>query len=450
MKTMKRHGSRLGLKALALAAGLLASGLVASRADAGIIILKNGKVFVGKIDAEDVKGTGDEQTVTMHEPKLFKGAPPVHGEQTFAVHDIRWWDQNADEPTDDYLKDHLDDPIDPRYQKYIEQYKDRKQQEVSIDPHMLFSSSGGSNKLAPMPFSYRWDQDEISIRKPLNWSLKKTPSGIFIFESDAKPTEANQGFTPKIHLFAVERAAAGPTDQIDWIKDEIRKLAQTDSGYDEKEHPVAKVVRGGTDAEMTTVTRRNGKSIVALRNVKFREHRTYFLSCYAHEADYENLVFLFRACVQSLQITEAGVNTNTSSAADKIDTTGVKVGQVFKWRSATSPDLRTAEVIAVDAATVTRKVTRTNADGSKATKDEPETVGSLDPIGRLTSIAGASVSPNKARSETLTVSGQPFDCDVYEATSNGKRYSVWLSRKYPVQLKVVVDGTVQEELSEIK
>src|SRR5688572_27598903 len=101
---MNRTTKRL---TLALTLAFAATGT----ADAGIIILKNGKVFIGRIDPEDVS----EENVTMRGPRLYKGAPAVRGEQKFPKYEIRWFDANSDEPTDDYMKQFENEEIDQRY-----------------------------------------------------------------------------------------------------------------------------------------------------------------------------------------------------------------------------------------------------------------------------------------------------------------------------------------------
>jgi hypothetical protein len=150
----------------------------------------------------------------------------------------------------------------------------------------------------------------------------------------------------------------------------------------------------------------------------------------------------------SLNIVEAG--TANSNAADRVDTSAVKVGQTYRWKSASEPELKTWEITGVDGTSVTRKVTISTADGSKKTSESPETIGAVDPVSRIGAIAGAQVNPNKTATENLTISGQPYECDVYEATAGPKKYKVWLSKKYPVTIKVMVDGNVDEELDAIK
>jgi hypothetical protein len=436
---------RLRVSRLSLGLLVLGSGLFAARAEAGIIILKNGRVFIGRIDpSEDDKGGPEDGFVTMHEPKLYKGAPPLHGKEDFPKHDIRWWDPVADEPTDDYMKDHADEPIDPRYLPYIERWKDRKNNELTIDPKMFMPATGMSGKLSPIPIPDKWGADEISIRKPAGWTSKKV-NGIFIFESDQKGTE---GFVPRIHVFSVERSAAAPSDQALWIKQEIEKLSQNEPLNLKEGSMSPKPSRNGFDLEWITATHRGNHEIMAVRQVHFRDHRTYFVSCYAHESEFDGLAMLFRACMQSLVITEGGAKGATAN--DRIDSTGVKVGQVYRWKSATVPDQRTWEVTALDTASVTRKATTTAADGQKTTSESPESLAPLDPVARIGAIAGAPVSPGRTGTEQLTVSGQTFECDIFEATANNKKFKVWLSKKFPITLKVTVDGAIVEELAEIK
>jgi hypothetical protein len=101
---------KLGLLPVAVVVALAA--VAAPRAaHAGIIILKNGKVFIGKIDPEDVT----EESITMRQPRLYKGAPAVRGEQKFPRYEVRWHDTASDEPTDEYMKQFEDAPIAQLY-----------------------------------------------------------------------------------------------------------------------------------------------------------------------------------------------------------------------------------------------------------------------------------------------------------------------------------------------
>jgi hypothetical protein len=437
---------------------VLASALVASRADAGIIIMTNGKVFIGRIDAEDMKDAKGVacakdvcESITMHSPQQYKGQPPLRGEMIFPRHDVRWFDPASDEPTDEYMRLYAkaNVPLDPKwYALYVAPWLEAQDNSLQVAPLVNLPESFKAGKLSTMSLVRKWGSgnvtDEASIRRPAGWSTNEV-DGITIFVADTKGTD---GFTPRIHFFAVEAAIGQITDQLSWIKQEIEKASSGTDAFDVKgDNVTPKEVRGGRDVEWTTTTRRNGKAIKALRAMKFRQNRAYFVTCYANEKDFESYQLLYQACVSSLQINEGGNSTATN---DAMDVGNVNLGQTYVWRSQNVPDDVVWEITLKDPTAIRHKTTRTNADGSKKTTEEPETVGPVDPIQRLNAICSSQVAPEKKGKESITVSGQTYDCDIYEATANGKKYKLWLTRKFPMEIRLLVDGQLMKELCEVK
>jgi hypothetical protein len=416
--------------------------LLAARAEAGIIIMNNGKVFIGRIDADDIK----EDKVTMHSPQQYRGAPPIRGVMDFQRHDIRWVDAANDEPTDEYMKLHAKEPLDPKwYALYVQPWLDAQDNQVQYQPlvNLPQLKSGG---LSVMSIPRKWGSDEASIRRPTGWTTNEV-NGITVFVSDQKGTD---GFVPRIHFFSIESAVGQYSDQLSWVKNELEKLASTSDSFEIKgENTAPKTVRGGCDVEWTTTTRRSGRSIKALRVMRFRDHRAYFVTCYAHEKDFDQYQLIFEACTGSLAINE-GAGSAASAGGDAIDVSGVSVGQTYRWKSANVPDQVVWEVTVKDVGAVRHKTTMTGSDGTKQTREDPETIAPVDPVARMTDVCKSPASPQKVGTETLTVSGASFDCDIYEAAANGKKYKAWLSKKFPVVLKVTVDGGVERELAEIK
>jgi hypothetical protein len=424
-----------------LLAALGAFAAFAPAAHAGIVILKNGKVFIGVIDPEGV--TDDK--ITMKSPRLYKGAPPVRGTQDFPRYEVRWHDVNADEPTDDYFKLYENETLDQRYTVFAQRWKERQDNSMPIAlPIMPSVSKTGSLSAISIPVS--WGSDAISMRKPTGWTVNKV-NDILILESDQKGTE---GFVPRIHVYSVESAVGQVSDQVTWVKQELEKLASTADGFELKSENTAPKMnaKGGYDVEWITSTRRNSRTIRAMRQMHFRDHRTYFVTCYAHEKDFEDLNLLFHACMSSLAINEAG--TPGAAGSDNIDVTGVGIGQTYRWKSASVPDQVVWEVKIKDTTAVRSQATVSAPDGSKKTSEVVESTAPCDPVTRMTVYAGTGANPQKVGTETITVSGTAFDCAVYEASGSGKKYKLWLSKKFPIEVKLVADGAVVKELAEIK
>ncbi len=438
---------------------VLACALVASRAEAGIVIMTNGKVFIGRIDPEDMKDAHGVacakdvcESIIMHSPQQYKGQPPLRGEMVFPRHDVRWFDPASDEPTEEYMRLYAraNVPLDPKwYALYVAPWLEAQDNSNQIAPLVNLPASFKAGSLSTMSLVRKWQgaggvTDEASIRRPAGWSTNEV-NGITIFTADSKGTD---GFTPRIHFFSVDAAIGQITDQLAWIKQELEKVASGTDSFEVKGDNVnPKDVRGGKDVEWTTVTRRSGKSVKALRSMKFRQNRAYFVTCYAHEKDFEQYQLLYQACVSSLQINEGGNSTATN---DSMDVSNVSLGQTYVWRSQNVPDEVVWEITLKDTAAIRHKTTRTNADGSKKSSEEPETIGPIDPVQRLNALCASQVAPQKVSKETINVSGQSYECDVYEAQANGKKYKLWLTRKFPMEIRFTIDGQLMKELSEVK
>ncbi len=448
------NAMRTRLAALFVLGGALCA---AKTAEAGIIIKSNGNVFLGRIDVEDFKKTvegkeaqatkDDYEYIRMHSPQQYKGGPKVQGEMIFFRNEIRWYDMNADEPTDDYMKDHADEKLDTKYLPYVARWREAHNNQVEFQPLTTFADFK-SGSLAVMPTPREWGIDKASIRRPSGWTPSEV-NGITIFTSDQAGSD---GYKPRIHFFTTEAAIGAPTDWTAWIKSELEKLANTQDAFEIKPGDnEPKTVRGGAgsyDCEWTTTTRRAGKGIKALRAMRFREHRAYFVTCYTHEKDFDKHLTLFRQVVGSLVINEGGTQTN---AAEVTDVSAVTVGQIYTWKSANVPDQIVWEVSAKESTSVRHRTTTTKADGSKSVKDNDlEPIGKIDPEPRLTAICGAPANPARQGKETIQVGTQSFDCDVWEALANGKKYKLWLSNKFPMEIRLTVDGQLVKELSAIK
>ncbi|MEZ0229420.1 MAG: hypothetical protein ACAI25_12395 [Planctomycetota bacterium] len=425
-------------------------GLATSTADAGIVITTKGKVFIGTIDSDSFKddkgkicAKEDYASITVRRPQRYKGEPAIRGEIAFPKYEVRWYDANSEEPTDEYMKLYADAELDPKwYALYVAPWKEARDNQVQVQPLTSFADFK-SGSLSVMSIPRKWGADEASIRRPTGWSQTEQ-GGITIFQSDQKLSD---GYQPRIHFFSTEAAIGQPSDQLAWIKQELEKAASTPDSFEVRGDAAPKSVRGGYDVELTTTTRRAGKSIKALRSIKLREHRAYFVTCYSHEKDFDKHQVIFHQVISSLSINEAG---KTEGQPDLPDVSSVAVGQTFRWKSQNIPDEVVWEIVTKDLTAIRHKTTKTTGDGSKQVREEPENIVPIDAVARLTAICAAPASPQKVGKESLSISNVTYDCDVYEAAANGKKYKLWLSKKFPVEIKLTVDGQLVKELAEIK
>jgi hypothetical protein len=261
-------------------------------AQAGIVVLKNGEVLVGRIRADE--DTQDE--LIMRWPYKER---TERGEIKLPKYRIRWYDREADEPTDEYWEKYENDLIDANWIPMLERWRVRKRAESeTTDVPILEGFDSPRGKLSPVPVQTA----DFSIRKPDGWT-SSTEDQITIFVSDQPGTD---GYRARVHVFAVPSLQKESSErQVEWIQREMGRLGVgTGNKFEVRELKRLKPVRGGFDQELLTVTTRAERQVLCLRQVSFRDKRTYVFAAYADERDYGQLEILFKACMRSLVILE--------------------------------------------------------------------------------------------------------------------------------------------------
>lgn len=277
-----------------LAGGLAVAALLglAQPAEAGIVILKNGEVLVGRIRADE--DTQDE--LIMRWPYKER---TESGHIKLPKFRIRWYDRDVDEPSDAYWEKYENDVIDAAWLPLLEKWRIRKRAESEQpDVAILEGFDSPRGKLSPVPVQ----TGHFEIRKPDGWT-SATEDGITIFVSDQAGAD---GYRARIHVFSVPSLQRESAErQVDWMQREIGRLgAGAGNKFDVREMKRLKPVRGGFDQELLTATTRAERTVFCLRQVSFRDKRTYFFCAYADERDYSGLEILFKACMRSLTILE--------------------------------------------------------------------------------------------------------------------------------------------------
>lgn len=235
-----------------LAVGLLL--VVAGSAHAGIIIKKNGNVFVGRIDPDGVK----TKTITMHSPRLTPMDAPASGDMTFDRDSVRWFDADADEPTDAYWKDFLDAPLDPHWTKLREQYIERTKTELPI-PTTVFHS-----RLAATALERTFGACRLSIRKPVAWSVSVEPNLTILRSEDGHAW---------IHVFASDLSGE---HALSVAHEALRRLG---TRFESE-------TATGNAREWLTLVERRSRTLQALRRIVQTESYTAFAVGYADERDW--------------------------------------------------------------------------------------------------------------------------------------------------------------------
>jgi hypothetical protein len=290
------------------ATGLLLGALIglgpfalASHAEAGIIITKEGKVIVGRI----VKDEMTEEGVKVHWPYKERRERGVF---FFEKNRIRWCDADADEPTTAYWDQYANDPIDPAWLPARDRYLESKKNRLDPNLKLFLDSMRDSNphaRLTAMSIPFKMGNSTLSIRKPEGWVRDESVGGMLMLISD---TKGEEGFVPRIHIWSVTAAPVQPSDQVGWLREEFEHTAVTSDAYETRDSDGPKPGKGGgfDFSIQTTIRRQGAKPVTALRQVFFRTNRTYFYVAYAHEKDFDKYAMFFRACLQSIQIDDGG------------------------------------------------------------------------------------------------------------------------------------------------
>jgi len=243
--------------------------LVAASARAGIVIKNNGKVFVGAIEDADVTS----RAVTMHSPRVTKGSAP-EGLMTFDRKDVRWFDKDADEPTDAYFKRFLELALDPPWEHYRDEYKEA--QKTLLPPGTL----GIQDVLSTTVTSKSFGGCLVSIHKPRGWSVSDAGS-LLVLESEDRRA--------RIHVFASDISGDHA------LKVARSALERFGNKFDREP------LMTGTSLEWLTTFERGARNKRALRKIVQTTKSTAFAVAYASESDFEAVERLARRSFETFK-----------------------------------------------------------------------------------------------------------------------------------------------------
>lgn len=299
---MKRFAAFLaGAAVLALAPTFLASP-GASQAEGGVVVLNNGRVFVGKIRKKD----DTQDFVVLRWPyKQRRDRSHMKFEHGNAPHNIRWHWRNPDPnklpdlPTDEYWEKYNDIekyPIEDKYIPFLQKWLEgRKARESSTDLLVVVDDplTKGQRLSAILV-----DGGPFKIQYPEGWRAG-IEDNIVIFTS---PKPGADGFRARIHAFASKSVQKRKiADQIKEITDQLGRVSEN---FEVKEKDRLRTLTHGFDQKLLTRTVLKDRPVLALRKIYFRDKYTYFFAAYAHEQDFAALKSLFERVMLSLQIGE--------------------------------------------------------------------------------------------------------------------------------------------------
>jgi hypothetical protein len=252
----------------------------AGHSEAGIVVLKNGEVFVGKIRSDDVT----LRSIVLH------GVRGEDGQFTVPRHRVRWFDADSNVLTHEYFEHHLTDSLlgsswVAARERWIEESNREPLPPIEIivpDPllEMIPSSGYGFN-----------------VRKPYGWNAT-VRNGILVFKA---PRVLPSGFAPRIHVFSVASVNSDRADQVDWIRAELERVSGP-THFQILELNRLRQVPQGENQRLVTETHLEDRKVLAVREVLFRNGRTYFFAGYADARDFSGLRDLLELSLDSLSL----------------------------------------------------------------------------------------------------------------------------------------------------
>lgn len=279
---MKQHVMLIASFAVVVGMGAVCEG--------GIVVKKNGEVFVGKIKP----GETTAERIVLHNPAGEKGR------WVFDRGDVRWFDSGEGEAlTDAYFGQHLEDKLVGG--KWIAQREAWKAARDNRDG----TGDGGGPWWDPLPLSLDVvdtipiSHQGTSLCKPAGWNAS-VEKGILVFRASRS---GRSGFTARIHVFSVDAPEGTPTNQLDWIRQELTRVSGKAQFQVVEEHRLQKLERGA-DQKLLTETVVDGRTVRAIRLVSCREKRTYFFAGYVDVEDYTSFEREIRASLDTLTLAE--------------------------------------------------------------------------------------------------------------------------------------------------
>ena len=253
---------------------------LAAHSEAGIVVLKNGEVFVGKIRGDDV----NLRSIVLH------GVRGQDGRFAVPQHRVRWYDADANVLTSEYFEQHLNDSLlgsswIAAREKWIEE-RNREPlppiEYVVPDPLLETIPSTGYG---------------FNVCKPYGWNAT-VQNGILVFKS---PRAQASGFSPRIHVFSVASVDSDRSDQVDWIRAELERVSGP-AHFQILELNRLRQVAQGENQRLVTETHLEERKVLAVREVLFRNGRTYFFAGYADARDFTGLRDLMELSLDSLSL----------------------------------------------------------------------------------------------------------------------------------------------------
>ncbi|MBL4845738.1 MAG: hypothetical protein JKY65_09440 [Planctomycetes bacterium] len=281
------HRTRLGLGFGAALLGLLIGTCVA---EAGVVVLKNGHVIVGRVSTP-----ADSTDIQVSWPY---GSQRKRGKIVIKAEDMRWHDATVDVLSDDYFDRFEKEPlVGALWLRMLEEYRIRKEQaKADWDTPLVLPKS-----LDPLEFPAAQGPG-FKLRKPRGWSAS-IQDKILVFEA---PKEGGRGFRPRIHAFVVAGVADSPKTQVKWVQAELGRIRAATAGRAEFQLLGSVQLGSGTlsnstQAQFESETRHKDRRVRAIRRLVFRSGKTYVLCAYADAPDFDAHRGLFESCLDSLE-----------------------------------------------------------------------------------------------------------------------------------------------------
>lgn len=262
-----------------------------TKAAAGIIVTKAGKVFIGAIQiAEDI----EEHSIHMRWPYKGKATPSQFGNKKrvkFKREDLRWYDPRNDTLTLKYWDKHYKKPIDEAH-KPPKDFSSRSTRSLGIEKLVGDFKVQSNQKLSTTTEHFQG----LSFLMPEGWELS-TFRNICILKSKG----SNLAYPPRIHIVSSPRLS-GPSPEIARkVQSWIQEFADGQRIL-EKDQKVVPLNANQKEIQLTLTIESQGRSIKTRRYLIIGRKYVHFVSCYCETPAFHEFVWLFQKFRDELQL----------------------------------------------------------------------------------------------------------------------------------------------------
>ncbi|MCA8922627.1 MAG: hypothetical protein KDD82_12510 [Planctomycetes bacterium] len=289
-------------------------------ASAGIVVLKNGETFVGKLDAKVLPPCPADpanmpETIQLSWPHNGIEGPEGRSTWEFKGHEVRWYDLSSDTPTAEYWEKFFDEEIEERWHAARERHRHAHQEKpIGLVPTPKVELWKGLEK-RPLPHAgmainppQGWEPEgeaaDAEPGEPSNPELPaESPQPLTLHPGEkAKGPRWSSKAPPSVRLWRLP-AFQVEEDLEPWVAKKAAALAE-----ERKEELVGNAAVRRTERGLamtfTSAGEHEGVQIHTRWRVLMRDQGTYCVTFTAAAADLEQQEELVQRCLSTFKAQE--------------------------------------------------------------------------------------------------------------------------------------------------